>query len=262
MRTRSIYFGCLYAPTVLFLGGWVALLDYAYVAEPQFRHPPEMGESISFDPAAMFCLVLHHNLFFVALCWLGWGYFTRRFDPSRKGTVQTTPTGTRLQLSPLFRAGVLWLIVLSVVMCAFMVSALPTMARLLPGFGWWALGYFTLFGVVIVVSTLKRPPEGSYLLDDQAAGTVSWRVWRRKGYERRAVSRAAITGVTVREHEEPKSRQVTHQVVIHWQLPSGPLESDVICRSHRPADAEALAGWLRERLGLTGEPPPAASATR
>jgi hypothetical protein len=209
------------------------------------------------EPAAVVAGLAMENLGLAFLGWSGW-LLLRRADPLRPNLIESTPTGTRLRLNPAIHAGRFWLIAIGTAGLAFLASGIGIFVHLLPGYGWWAMGYVSLFGAMFAFGTWKQPPEGNYILDDQAAGTLSWRVWGLKGHKRRAVCRAAITDVGVQEQEATRSGFVVHQVVIHWQLPDGPPESDVVCGCRRLADAEALAGWIRGRLGLGEGPHPSA----
>jgi hypothetical protein len=211
----------------------------------------------SLPPNTPFLLIytaLTLGLSVATLCSMAiWG---RQFDPTRRGTVEQTPAGVRVRLYLMFRwAAVLFTLVATLLVTPFLCGVTFDNGYTFPErwgvFPTWAVAaYCGVIGVGVAFRAWRSAATTGFVLDDQQAGTVSWHYWNQE-QKRRSVSRAAITAVSVRKGGPIPLLGVRGcEVVLHWQIGEAEPHSEAVVGYSDPADAEALAGWIRGRLGL------------
>ncbi len=219
--------------------------------------------SVSSSPIGAGILVLTSNLFLIAFFWGVWWMFVRRrqFDPAYRGTIETTPTGTRARLHVMVRMGVVWVGLITTLTFTPVICGatwrdsldFPERHGMFPT--WAVAAYCLVIGLGLTFRAWRSAVPTGYVLDDESGGTVSWAYWHPKWRER-SVSRVAIVSLSVREGKLPPFGVRLYEVVMHWKLPQREPESEVVVGFSDLVDAEALADWIRGRLGLAEEPHP------
>jgi hypothetical protein len=244
----------LFATVFLLFSGIVAV-GFAFVSPA----PSGFGS----NPWSLLSLSLLPLASLAVWYWMLWWLLPRRqFNPSWRGVKQSTPTGERVLLQPMSRMMLVWMILLATgvfvpLICGATLSddgiTFPERHGMFPT--WAVAAYCTLLGLSGAFGAWRRAPWAGFVQDDEQAGTLCWRSWHPRGRER-SVVRHWVTDVSVQEAAVPPFDIKTYSVVIHWKNWDDVRMSETIVRYGYEDDAEALAGWLRERLGLGERPHP------
>jgi hypothetical protein len=234
-------------------------------------YPPGSRVSVAYDPVDPSAAVLRRGqpgqLFERAAIVLGvfglWGPYwwfalfgqpeprpdtRRRFDPHDPGPRTPDSAGgstVRLPVESLIHPLLVFLVAgLFVVLIARTRPSPPD------PYPWWQgfLSYVVAPAVVLLLALLRRRPT-------LTADAGHRRLVRAAGWPRaqQEVPFAAVKEVRVGPHRIPvKGGQfvITHQVMLTCRA-AGPAPEVVLGEYEYPADADALAAWVREQVGLT-----------
>lgn len=262
MRNRWLLY-CALIGAVVFALPVTLFLDWCFVA-PLFNLAPREEAQ---DLLTCLPFVVMFNVPLLFLFWLIWWLIPgqRLFDPAWRGVVRNTPRGPRVRLQPMGRMFAVWPVLLFTSVFASLTATQivnPYPESIRPpvienqALAMFMAGLVWLLGGCAAAVVARWERAVGVVQDDAKAGTLNWRSLGCR-YER-AVVRHLVTQVSVRNGRSFNGMPdpTSWRVVLHWTNTEGDGMADTIVEYQNPADAEALAGWLRERLGLGEEPHP------